>query len=491
MIGTCFGGWDQKRRMGMKFRFLFASLFIAGLASAASYKAYYTTDSYGVLYDGVGRDWKGNIYIGAGRHSDYDAALFRYNPSTDLLEKLMSVQEVCKAVSNWLSNDIAGKIHTNIKQGMDNKLYFASHRSEDAYSYAPGYRGGHLFTWDPATSKGTDVSAPGVGANGQGIMDVALGLRHGTMYAVDETSFVYKFNLATKVLAKIFPYTTGSSTRNMFDDNNGRAVAPTSYGRMLFYDPRNDSMYMSKLYSLEFQRTCQRIGAVVKSASGDSIYFSGMISSGGVPVHIWRYIPSRDVMEDMGNPSPSDSSLATTSMALRWDLNLLYYFVGGTLYSINVVTKARATVLTGVPVGGQAISGSDGVDKNGDLWFTDKTNSSGRVYKITLGVPCAVCSTKLGYLDSAFLGVKAEEAVAPAESGGALQAYPNPFNTAVTFKVTERATEIRIFNTQGRMVDRLAAGRTTWRPAGLPAGVYVAEARTGRETLRKRLFLLP
>jgi hypothetical protein len=472
----------------------------AVMATAASYKAYYTTDNFGTLYDGVGRDWKGNIYIGAGRKSDYDAAVFRYNPSTDRLEKLVQVKPVSQAVNNWFSNDYAGKIHSSIKQGIDGKLYFASHRAEGTVPYEPGFRGGHLYSYDPATGVTVDISAPGVGATGQGIMDVAMGLQYGLVYAVDEESFVYKLDIHSKNLSLIYPYTTGSSTRNMFCDNYGRGIAPTSFGRLMFWDPRNDSLYLSRVYSMEFQNTCKRIPTVVKSASGDSIYFCGKTSSGG-NTHIWRYIVSSDVMQDLGYPQTSSPTRETFAMALRWDLNMLYYFVGGTLYSMNVITRARASVLSGVPVGGQAISGSNGVDKDGNLWFTDKTNTSGRVYKITLNIPCAVCTTKLAYLDSAYLNVEREMFEARLEGGGMLKASPNPFNAAAVISIhdghvgaTRRvAPTLAIFDTRGRMVhlsDQLHNNRYTWNASGLPAGVYLAQLRLGNKLHRKKLFLL-
>ncbi|MFP4460460.1 MAG: S8 family peptidase [Candidatus Zixiibacteriota bacterium] len=71
-------------------------------------------------------------------------------------------------------------------------------------------------------------------------------------------------------------------------------------------------------------------------------------------------------------------------------------------------------------------------------------------------------------------------------------AYPNPFNSAVSFKLGEfsgRNTKIEIYNTNGRLIDTIDAGsqRTIWRPDSYtPAGVYLYRAianekiRTGK-----------
>lgn len=477
----------------MKNLMVLSLLVLAGAAFPATYKAYYTTDSYGTLYDGVGRDWKGNVYIGAGRHSDYTAALFRYNPSTDLLEKVMEVKETALAASNWLSNDYGGKIHTAIKQGIDGKMYFGSHRADDATTYQPGYRGGHFMSYDPATGAATDESAPGIAADSQGLLDIDLGLQHGWLYGLDEASFVYKMNIHTKVKSRVYNFTTGSSSRSMLSDNYGRAIASTSYGRLLFFDPRNDSMYLRRAYNSTFQTTAICMQSAVKSASGDTLFFCAV---GAGSAHIWRLIVSRDTVEDLGAPDPAQPGLETCGLALRWDLNMLYYFVGGTLFSINVTTGARATVLTNVPFGGQDIAGSNGVDKDGNLWFSDKTNSSGRVYKISLGIPCAACTTKPAYLDSAYLGVQNEVFEAKAAGGLVVNAQPNPFQADVTLKVLSAnlsASTLRIFDVAGRQVDgfKIASGSAIrWNSRLLPAGIYVAEVRAGAQVVRKRLVKL-
>src|SRR3989339_602720 len=83
---------------------------------------------------------------------------------------------------------------------------------------------------------------------------------------------------------------------------------------------------------------------------------------------------------------------------------------------------------------------------------------------------------------------------------GDLIVAPNPFNPAVTIIVngngaeTLRATSLRVYNTNGRMVADLTSGvinnRVTWDAGTHPAGVYVVRAMTGGNILTKRITLL-
>jgi hypothetical protein len=69
---------------------------------------------------------------------------------------------------------------------------------------------------------------------------------------------------------------------------------------------------------------------------------------------------------------------------------------------------------------------------------------------------------------------------------------PNPFQSAVGINVKTRqclVSTINVYNTNGRMVDRiLFKGSTTiWKPAGLPAGIYLLKTQIGGKTMTKKL----
>jgi hypothetical protein len=215
-----------------------------------NYRAYNLSGGFSTLWDGMGRDWKGNIYVGAGNHSN-NAALFKYNPVTDGMEIITDVRTVSQAVNNWLALDAPGKIHTSIKQGYDGKMYFASHSANegDSADYVRTFRGGHFYCYDPKTGVTTDLSAPDVGIPNQGIMDVALGLDYHYVYGIGyPLGHLYKQNISSHLSEFIIDSQQkgGAVPRNIFADNAGRLFCPIQMGRFLIYDPASGATSISK-----------------------------------------------------------------------------------------------------------------------------------------------------------------------------------------------------------------------------------------------------
>jgi hypothetical protein len=467
---------------------------------AVTHRTYSLSGGFATLYDGVGRDWDGNIYIGGGNSSAYDAALFKFNFTSNSFDIVAQVKQVSQAQSNWLSNDYAGKIHTSVKQGMDGKMYFASHRAEDNTAYQPGYRGGHFYSYDPGTGSAVDISAPGVGADSQGIMDIALGLQHDYVYGVDENKMLWRQNVVTH--EHNFIWDSGSETRNIFSDNRGRLISPTSFGRLLFFEPRRaplqDTVYISRLYGTTFTTTCKRIPAVVKSWSGDSIYFIGKGGSTGGE-HVWRYIVSLDAMEDFGLVDPGNTTASAFALALRWDLNRLYMVVGSRLVSYNVLTRARRSEYSGFS---GTLSGSNGVDKDGNLWFTQK-HTSNTVHKFTLDeAACAVCTQKPAYLDSSVLISVEQKAPGKRTDQLRLSVNPNPVQTGALFAFqAEKAVRLAVYDINGRVLQawkfrnhegpgavRWSAKDMTGRP--LSNGIYLVKLHAGKREKSVRLTIM-
>ena len=370
-----------------------------------SRKRYSLSNGYKILYDGVGRDWRGNIYIGAGDDSPKNAALFKYNFSSDRLDFIFEVDDVSKAVNNWLSLDKPGKIHTTIKQGLDGKMYFGTHSDidsdNDLVNYPANFRGGHFYSYDPVSGAKTDVSAPGVGIPGNGIMDVALGWdsNYDYVYAIGYPfGTIHKQNIQTHVADSIgnSGMRLGTVSRNLFSDNFGRLYYVTSSGRLKVYDPGQDSSwYLNSSYSQNNKYMC----AVVKSWTGDSIYY--MSSPGGkesTDIRIFRLIVSTGVVQEINHLSMTGYK---SSLAYRWDLHKLYFAVGKRLYSVDVRNGSRRTEYSSLP--DYRWSGCNGVDKNGDLWFTRPAHESNYVLRVRLDTPCAMCSQQPLHLQRSYI----------------------------------------------------------------------------------------
>jgi hypothetical protein len=274
----------------------------------------------------------------------------------------------------------------------------------------------------------------------------------------------------------------------------------------LIYDPARDTFYVARAYNPLFMSTCKRIPAVVKSASGDTIYFIGKTGTGN-PNHIWRFLPKRDTVEDLGLVNPSNQAAASFSLALRWDLNKLYFAVGSTLYSLNVITRARATEASGFSYGGQALSGSNGVDKDGNIWFTKKTNSAGQVIMFDLNTPCAMCTQKLPYVDSAYVTAGIEELAARLENKLLFKIHPNPMNAFAEFSLnTGRRgnagpANLAVYTPDGKLVKSWDLGsrhkerKVVWHGKNssgmlVSNGIYIARLKAAGRVQNRVLILM-
>jgi hypothetical protein len=93
-----------------------------------------------------------------------------------------------------------------------------------------------------------------------------------------------------------------------------------------------------------------------------------------------------------------------------------------------------------------------------------------------------------------------EDPATQAQPEWALQVSQNPFKTAVSFELRAASKvetpHLYIYTTSGKSVARLTAHRSpltasySWNAAGMPAGVYFAKLKTGRQALSKRLLLM-
>jgi hypothetical protein len=250
------------------FGLLLVSLFPA--VFGINYSTYTLPGEFDYGWDGLGRDWNGNIYVGLGNGVDYNpnsnAALYKFNFSTNAFDRVMDCRSVSQAAGNWKSQDLAGKIHSSIKQGKDGKMYFSTHCSiegdgatgNDRTDYQNQYRGGHLYRFDPVAGQGEDVSAPG-SSNHEGLMSPALGPwdpaagDYKYLYAGNGYPYgnAYRLNVATGAHTVLFR--TGASggniSRKIFDDNDGRGYFPWTTGFLAVYDPVRDTLKRNGIYS--------------------------------------------------------------------------------------------------------------------------------------------------------------------------------------------------------------------------------------------------
>jgi len=504
-----------KKRLFRLFRTGFLVLFGVAPLCAISYDTYTMPDGFNYNYDGLGRDWNGNIYVGIGNgHLDStgNAGVYKFNFNNSQFVKILDVRSVSQAAGNWQTLDKPGKIHSSLSQGVDGKIYFSTHSAIDGMNdfedYPVMFRGGHFYRFDPVSGIAEDMSAPNTVGN-EGIFEVGKCLNPDltTRYLVGIAypfGRIWKLNLTTNVHT-VLGYTNadgGSISRKIFDDNYGRVYCPAmsniqpSAGKLMIFDPARDS-FDTKGISLR-DSTINTGGfncvtAVVKSMSGDSIYFIAIPYGGLMDTQstLLRFIVPLKKLENLGRVDTTYNDYGyRANLHLRWDLNRLYFANLGKLYSLDVITGERAVVATNLPNG--PLYGSDGVDKNGDLWFTRA--HSGQVYRVRLNIPCPVCTTKFsrftppteverGKIPRTGTNTLSVNVFPnPVENSAVLAAYAGPEDWGGPIRLEIRDIHGRLVNGWTRPGGSVAT--LTWdgsdaRGQALPAGVYFVSLKAG------------
>jgi hypothetical protein len=163
----------------------------------------------------IGKDEAGRIYIGfTGKRSNglQDYYLFRWDPATKARKYLGSFIDVSTAAGNYVAGEEIPKGHTHIVN-IGGKLYLGSQSFHDIawdqLPLLPKYRGAHLYCFDPATDRMTDVSAAmprGVVRDHEGILGLGY-LHFGDLFAAQShpSSDIILYNYRTNTVSKIVP----------------------------------------------------------------------------------------------------------------------------------------------------------------------------------------------------------------------------------------------------------------------------------------------
>ncbi len=456
-------------------------LLIITVCYSQNYKVFTLSDGYHAKFDGIGRDRYGNVYVAAGKYGN--AALFKYNADTDSLKLVGTVQAASIAASNWLADDVPGKIHTKIEEHPDGRLFFASHSESEGLDYS-GFRGGHVYSYNPITGEMKDESIQSVGIPHQGIMDIAIAIPQNLVYLVGyPDGDIYGHDITTGLSHFIMSSGSygGGVSRYMFADNSGRLYYPrNSY--FMTYNPVDST---KKARGIGLSETNQ-ISCLVKSWSGDTVY---LVNHG--TYHLFRYIPEINQIDNLGPLSMDSTNHEVCAIALRWDINTLFYAPDyqRKLIAWNLTTNQK-TVFSSIPT--SSFTGSNGIDKNGDIIFSVKGSFSS-VYKFNINIPCPMCST-----------TSAEVVPTAHLSETLINASPNPFASVIRFGFfaeakTNAVARLTIWFPNGQLIATLLDGsvepaqyhRVVWNSAArnLPCGVYLAQLNYNNKIVTKKILL--
>ena len=188
----------------------------------------------------VSRDNK--VYIGLGRHTG-TAHLYQYDPATDVMRDLgdMGVE----TGENNLNRITQGKIHTKIFEGLDGRIYFATHFGlwylHAMQSDMLSYPGGHWMYYNPETDLITDM---GIAVPQQGMITMTMDPERYTLYGLTwpKGQFVtYDIN-TRKTVNKGRISNWNAVCRTMVVDDAGNVYGSTLENRIFRYNPLTDDL---------------------------------------------------------------------------------------------------------------------------------------------------------------------------------------------------------------------------------------------------------
>jgi hypothetical protein len=220
---------------------------------------------------------------------------------------------------------------------------------------------------------------------------------------------------------------------------------------------------------------------------------------GGGDFLVWNIGGSGNVTNQQTGTSGETAILGASNPGFAYDPvsdNFIAWRSGRDIYALDMDTRVwTRTTGTGANPGSPNGQGTFGrfryiPSKNAFIVVND-VDANVFIYKHT-----AAASAPAWYMDMLGLGSAVQAGQKKSSMPGlTLSAQPNPFNTAVVINVKTRqclVSTINIYNTSGRMVHHVknVSSTYTWRPAGLPAGLYLAKVNMGTRTLTKRLFLI-
>ena len=397
--------------------FCFAGLCMAGVVS----KQYKVDSTFTNIWNSMGRDAEGNIYVAAGhRNWDYlspkkDVAFFKFNFKKDVFEKVGTVRDASERIGNWVSADAfpakpfdaAGKVHTSLRY-YKGKMYFATATTMDVAPYTSElefypkfFRGSHLYSYDTKTGVIEDMNKnKTVFAPASGIQDIAIDYHHNAIFGIGyPTGKIFKFDLSTGESREIWQcpdgipnHNGGSISRNLIVDNQGILWFANGHKLIGYIDHLNeisDSLDEPKIrFPNNESAYTGHFMAMAYSASRDSIYFQRQEIN-----KIYRFRVKARKIDFIADA-------ITSSLLLRWDLNKLYWIAGEKsdfkLYEYNIISGKTSVISVGGDGISKAFSGNgDAVDKYGNLWFTNKTATESTVLKVNIGEPCSICDKEI------------------------------------------------------------------------------------------------
>jgi sugar lactone lactonase YvrE len=184
----------------------------------------------------------GKVYVGLNHHGG-GATVAVYDPKTDQMRNLGDVNRITGYTN--LRVEPQAKVHTQICEGLDGKIYFGTHMSA-FYGFAKftspeAYPGGHWMVYDPKTDVLTDL---GLAKKNNGLLTMTMDPQRERLYGLTypQSHLIY-YDVKTGRTTDMGRVQNWDAIgRTLAVDDKGRIYGPWGKGRPWRYDPETNKI---------------------------------------------------------------------------------------------------------------------------------------------------------------------------------------------------------------------------------------------------------
>lgn len=473
----------------------------------------------------LGYHHSGNVYMAISDHQvPGNVAIFKYNPSQNKMILIGDLKSASLAAGNWIAGESQQKIHTQIFEHSDGKMYCATH--DNSWGAITDHRGSKIFTIDENDNL-TDYNATstyyidaslntikgniGVAIQHYGIITMGVNPRvpdliYGITY---NDGYLLALDLSTGVIRKLIKTSNSSKdyiSRQVAVDNNGNAYVAIGIGsntkQVYKYTYKTDiwSSVGDPFIDNNSSAKSGGFACQVYTPSADTLYafaFNG---------DVYRLIFESARLDKLGNIGKSDP--AVRNIILSKDGKSLYYlsyqYSPDTdkfeLREFSLVTNTYSVVQNNlIDFYGKRdlFYGNHTVDNEGNAylvsWTFEKENIA--LMKMHFGTDYIAPNP----LPNLWEGTGIDE-ISSIEPGSlpSIQNHPNPFNltTNFNFKVPVSGfVSLKIYDVFGNQVAEVISEKMTegdytrqWDVPGLPDGIYFSRLQIFTHESKSRIL---
>jgi hypothetical protein len=320
------------------------------------------------------------VYIGVTNHRD-KVGLYEY----DVSSKEISLKGFISEMAHLRDWQWQGKIHSQILEGADGKMYFATDggesREEFLMNHPQGYSSGVLMSWDPEAEV---LESLGMGLPNESIKDIALDNVGGLVYGVSYPSVhLLLFDPGSSDIRDLGRLGSPHVPRCIFSDRWGNAYYVDWRQRLVKYERDTGRILFSEQSVPWFPGTtgAQIITGIPTYATDPELGIIYLITYSNMLV---AFRPQRrgigeiealgPTVETEQSPPPGYSPNSAFG-----DNGKLYYFIGGhgryvvkdttLLMEFDPVTRQKNIVLKFPIDEVSEVSGCDVKDRDGNMYF--------------------------------------------------------------------------------------------------------------------------